>query len=58
MLWLEPATFGSQAMLAHPSTMPSLSNMVIVLNIITLFIGLTNEHDLKRLPPIAFTKAN
>ena len=37
-LRLEPATFRSQAMLAQPSTMPSLSNIVIVLNIITLCI--------------------
>jgi len=38
LLRLEPATIGSQAMLAHPSTKTSLSNIVIVLNIITLFI--------------------
>jgi len=38
MLRFEPATFVSQAMLAHPSTNPSLSNIVIVLNIITFLL--------------------
>jgi len=38
MLRIEPATFGSQAMLAHPSTKPSLFKIVIVLNSITFFI--------------------
>jgi len=35
---LEPATLGSPAMLAHPSTKPSLYNIVIVLNIITFLL--------------------
>jgi len=45
-------------MLAHPSTKPSLSNIVIVLNIITFFIVKTNVHDLKRLSPIALCVIN
>jgi len=38
LLRVEPANSGSQAMLTHPSTKPSLSKIVIVLNIITFFI--------------------
>jgi len=52
MLRLEPATFGPQAMLVHPSTKPSQCNIVIVLNIITFFMfkqTCTTSNDFHRL---------
>ena len=50
LLRLEPATFGSQAMLGHPSTKPSLYNFRIVLNIITFFSS--PEHKVVQIMPL------